>query len=1364
MTTKITKYATTIEQVRDDRFQTTDWTGLKNTVSNSNNLYAEGKYTVSGGQKYLPAQIYAHDFKLSLPEVYSIKNVTVEVRIRGSNVNTLVPRAWFVVAGVYNHVGNGYGEGTYFVQPNQNLSDAFNTIFYTMDYADADTFNVTKATIEKDTFGVLLQFNEAQQKDNGGVSIDFIRITVEYEEPEYALAIDGFCHHEEWLVPYQYAKKPFVPFNITFKVHDVNFNLLPPPQTLHIDYPVGIHLIEYSASENSTYNSSSKEWVVDFKNRKMATLTLTVYGITTGTKKFTVYGDEKIGSLSKWMFVEKGTGLESDDDVTITSSDVRCWDTTCFHFVAKTINADGTAGFDVKVDGNSMSTDNELIEWKLDESLSSEGVSVDWSQTNWAYIRFNVPPNEEVEIHWTGCFLPHTQGDNFLWICAEDSGNEYTYDYTSLPPYTYVADFKNHDIVVKEARLVTQITTGAYVYECGVNEHDGSLVQDKSTLRLSKFEDIDYIGCVPLEQTHFDPKSTYKDTLLNTTYKNKTYMGKKGVIDETITLNVRLHPQDVTTMQGLVAMDKPVPINANHLCFEGDALNHRGWCELYGITAEETNPHWYKCNLSVKYITHNLNTRFQINKGSKVSDYFLPELMRDVCQDGDDLTENFYIETNGGYLYSKNTLNPHLRNVLSLGNQKRFIVKSMDRLALKSEVVLNWYSTRNVENVHNDVSRIIRLIDAETENAVLEYEYYDIDFSRSNAYSCRVICRVLYKGAYKTILNRNLVLSSDVEFDPQTEVLDSFGSEVIFKLVGDKLSIQDCGYSGKELYIDDIDLQNGQYYFDVEFKNNNNENDAPDIVNWIDIAIKELEYSSEYSNYYKNILVSPFSVPNKKVVFTRDSEEGTIFYLEDDGTECSYMVNPYYQYHCGVDLQSRDGISIFNLDNNYRTVYITNGLIKLGISRYTGKVTLWKYDKYSKEYLLVSNLQLTKYEDMNINTFTDDKLELQVSDSIITVWRGRPYVKIAHETEDILLSDYFTKIYADGVGENYSNIPHLWSLVDTTNLLSECLGSDRKIKPDCWTLISSDYERSENQAFIRIENNGGLAEDTVISADCNQSYSSMKFLIDGRVFDGTPSPSGTVGETHRISHQFTESGRHKAQAIYYKGNNYYISNIIFIDVADNTWKITPTFPSQMYYLQHDYTCTLTYGGNPVAGETVGFFINGLSYYRETDINGEARVNNTLFPRYEENNQEQPDNYVDNPIPYSILMTYVEDDTELARAVKETTIKKGYVNIDVKSHSHNSTTVSQGSYIVASFTNNLDPEDDDIYIEETYVTNRPVTLSIHGVDYHRITDNEGKCALNINLNPANYDLTVSFAGDGQYNGVIKNYELKVVSSG
>ena len=167
----------------------------------------------------------------------------------------------------------------------------------------------------------------------------------------------------------------------------------------------------------------------------------------------------------------------------------------------------------------------------------------------------------------------------------------------------------------------------------------------------------------------------------------------------------------------------------------------------------------------------------------------------------------------------------------------------------------------------------------------------------------------------------------------------------------------------------------------------------------------------------------------------------------------------------------------------------------------------------------------------------------------------------------------------------------------------------------------------------------------------------------------------------------------------------------------------------MYYLQNDFTCVLSYQGEPVADEVVTFYVNGLSYSRTTDENGVARLNNRLSPLDEDDEQEQTDYHPDSNKPYAVTMQYSEGGEVLASAVKEATILKGYVNVAL-----DKAIVHKGSYIIATFTNNLDPNDDDIDPSETFVKGKNVVLTINGMDYPRIIDDNGEARLNINLLP------------------------------
>lgn len=60
-----------------------------------------------------------------------------------------------------------------------------------------------------------------------------------------------------------------------------------------------------------------------------------------------------------------------------------------------------------------------------------------------------------------------------------------------------------------------------------------------------------------------------------------------------------------------------------------------------------------------------------------------------------------------------------------------------------------------------------------------------------------------------------------------------------------------------------------------------------------------------------------------------------------------------------------------------------------------------------------------------------------------------------------------------------------------------------------------------------------------------------------------------------------------------------------------------------------------------------------------------------------------------------------------------------------------------------------------------LANQNVTLTINGVTYYRVTDENGMAALNINLNLGKYDMTVSYKGSKYNNPVEEVFEINVV---
>ena len=1351
-------YARAYDEVSHSGFNSTTWSNLNNILQ-STDTFAVGTYR----DGKVPQQLYLYDFELGLSENQVIKNITFEVKVSCSNGVTAKAPTIFINQGKpFTHTDMDYPNSIRV--ENDNLLSNYSTVYsYTVSASDLFLHDVGTSELNEEIFGFVLRFNDNQTTSNGYVYVEWVRCNVEYEQASYVFGAEyPFASDKIWAITYAEFYKTGtcrLPFYANIALNKTSSSQS--GGELKVELPDGL-AIDSASCSNCTWDSNTKTLKNLFNDNKDwgVRVQFTFTGKTSGYKEITFHGDG-IGSWTKWLYIRKNVQIptESDEQVEITTNTCHKGAESIITVDARTYNSDGTATFEVNLPNQASpySMVANLDYCDSDVTLDSVDLSKGW-------ITFNVPKDKYVTVSFDAFFIPTKKGKFDVEVTAIDTQDLYTYEYTVEEPYLYVFNANCKDTLVNGGRLVSTVETGAYVLPC--RTVDDIIKVKKPTLMIKQFDDIDYIGCVKLKQTHYSPKSTFKDTLLNTTYKNKKYMGKKGAIDEDITLTVRLPPVDATTIQGMVEMDKPIPINTNHLCFEGDSLNHRGWAEIYSIKTERVgnNPSWYDCDIDVKYITHNLASRFKINKGSRVSDYFLPNLLTPRFESGGDMGDAFYSDTTGTLGYNGDNVDVNRRNISVLDEGEYVKLRSQDPLNIKCKATLNWASTVNTETRDNHTSRIFRLVDKGTGNTVFEYEYYDFTHDGED-HSCRVIGRLLYKNAYKVVINRKINLYNDATEDNTGTPL--FGSELEFRLMSNILTIQDGGWSGKELLLEDITLENGEYYLELEMQNDNDDLDASPIIHYFNYQLMDLAITTEYNTYYQNILVSPFPVPNRKIVYTRDSEDGTVFFLEDDGSECSYNLSPYYQYHTGVSLESLEGIQLVNLENNHNTVYITNGLVRVGVSRLNGKLTLYKYDRVSGQYILVSNLQLTKYDDMNINSFTDDKIEFQISDTILTVWRGRPFVRVSHPTEDINFNDKFTSIYAERVGDNTSAYPTTFNLVDDTNLFPVCVGSKRLVKADCIGAETVEYTPSfTNLSLELLDTDNKSVSKLGISQPCRfkvwsgnlNPIEEVSFVVDGemipaKVFLDTAAYNEGQAPNY-IEYTFDEIGEHRVQALWTEvdGYDYAVSSELTISVFDDTYSLTPLFGDELYYNQGSFDFLLTYGGSPApAGKVVNITANGMDYPKATDSNGIVSLGNHL----------DSGEYIINanfckamgdldPEEYDPSKITVID----ARASKNVKIKKAYTQVGV--YDPNGVSISEewirkGSYVICKLSDT----------QGNSLANQVITITINGVSYTRVTDSTGSARLNINLLKNTYDLQVSFMGTYLYEPVVKNFELIVV---
>ncbi|MCF0114425.1 MAG: hypothetical protein HUJ56_03650 [Erysipelotrichaceae bacterium] len=568
--------------------------------------------------------------------------------------------------------------------------------------------------------------------------------------------------------------------------------------------------------------------------------------------------------------------------------------------------------------------------------------------------------------------------------------------------------------------------------------------------------------------------------------------------------------------------------------------------------------------------------------------------------------------------------------------------------------------------------------------------------------------------------------------------------------MADKLKIIDEGFSDKEISIEGLDLENGDYFFEVEFVNNNNDFDTPPIMNWFNFECSELTWTSDYAMYYDNLLVSPFPTPNNRILFMRESEEGTIYYIEDNEDEATFLLEPFYQYYTGVNLETGDGISLMNLNNSYTVVYINNGLVKLSINRINGRMGLYKYDVNGDNWVRVSMLQLSNFTDIYVNSFTDDKIVLQASDTIITMWRGRPYIQFEHPTENLIFLDDFSSVFSDGFNGVQYEYPHLNPLVDDTNLLPNCIGDNKKLETECVTVetVPDEGEIGEKPLFEIVDDVGGivtspsLGKTYTFKAKNGVAGAMCYFIIDNHIDEYTTQfdENGNA----EMDYTFNTLGNHTVQVLRstYDDTMYSFSDVCVLDVIDRDYNIIITTPSQMYYRESDFTCRLTKGGVPQVGEIVSFKVAGVTYPNHTTgEEGIAYLTNTMGAG-----------------DYVVYVEYTKDGEVKCQDEKTITIKANWVDIladDPVDPSTSSIEIWRHDYFVVTFKDNTDPSETG---HDNLVRNLPVVLSVCGVDYPRITDDNGQAKLQINLLEGTYNLKVTVAGSQSYKPNSKNFEI------
>ena len=1493
-TNEVTKFARIVNpQVNPNLTKRVKWTNISNAVGHTDTMaessYTKKKVTSKGKTSYTynyPYKITAHDFGFEIPDCAIIKKITVGVRMRTDTKGTgsTFPACGFYIIDKKASVSDdakkttGWHNGIYWAYSDTQLTKSKYTEQYTMSKTDFYSGGYKASDLNKSYFGVDLNF--AENNPDQTVYLKWVWVKVEYDMPQFSLAHNGTATSKTAPRKLTSGVESSVKFTLTQSKVALNTT-----RDFDVVVPFGTDIEKITTDNGSILNgvdNNHKIWRVDCRVLKSSNLTINFLDYTCNDQAITVTSKGEatkcLPALSKSFYYHTNRGWVDDYNEIriqrISENPPHQRHQSCFAVTSKAQSLDDESEFLITHNGDCdliphITDDGEEIPIPLDSGITSNGVSI--KSTNIDHFRKNrdgsyyipdginiellltVPPNNvDYNVGFTICLRPHNQGTNQL--CVNNSSKVQCLKYTVLEPYEYhlgsttndkedESPYEKHYLLDGELvgfrnhRIASELETGAFILPCKVKDGDAVMVQSKPNIHMYKWEELDYIGCVPLEHLHFDPKSTYKDKLLDEHYKNKRYMGKQLASDEDITLNVRLHPQQVTTIQGLIDMDKPIPINANHLIWEGDALNHRGWAEIYGITTTETNPSWYKCDIDVKYLTHNLNTRFKINRGDKTfSTYPIPSLLAEVTGSGEPISNQtssdfFIIDTDGTYAYfedegdyedllddngepviwnGKETSatidgvtytgnsddsdyyildyleanNYSYKEPLTVGeaiqvwedygisdNKNRFTLDEGQHLSITSreplstitQISVDWMSNTLSEYSQNAISRVFRLID-EDGNPVFEYEYCDFEFEDEiivqNAVddtkyythlSGRVIGRKRVRGDFIEVVNQDINMKTDVESgiatDEDDASIDYFGGTVHFQLNNNQLVVKDEGYTGEEVSSEPIDLEGERYTWELYWVNRNTDGEDQDIESFIDITVQDNVLDNRYASLYQHLYVSPFPVKGKQIAYTRNGEEGVLYYLKDDEESFTYLIEPYYQYFNGVDLRNESGASIFNLNYGYKTIYLENGLVSLGINRLNGQMYLRKWDEYAKQYITLFNLHLNKYDDVNINSISDDRIELQASDTTIIMYRGHPYVIFRHDNEAIGLDTVFNQVWGQRVDGVDSPYPAIYDLMNTDNLLPVCVTS--KLDDDC--VIVTEEETNLDKFEIKVTTEEEVVEDTETEFGVTgvPENATVYYLIDGDEVGSAVSP-----DTFKWT--FDEGDKAHTIVAVYCGDDthsYSVSQPVTIKVlavvdsggddpsptptptpTDGKIKLTMSAKSKMTYRDGEIiTFTLTKGGKPFAGEELEVVDFNHINTQTTNSKGQVTIKN-----------KRADSH---PKTYKIGARYWQGgDKPVKKVFQDVKVGKGTAEFKLRN----------GAVKVG---NNFSVKLRDADNHDYDIKNVKIVIKANSTEYKKTTNDNGNAYLKIKK-ADKYKYICTFNGNKDYEKCTFKYTEKV----
>lgn len=821
---------------------------------------------------------------------------------------------------------------------------------------------LTPAMVNASGFGFLMR---CQGVDSTWTtpSVDCMQVAVEFTDPTYSLGS-------------QVPDETFLGQTFQWILTLTNTN------SVHqgVDIPVSIALPEgctlvSQSGSNGVYNVSNGKWNAVLANGS-ASITFTLQANSVGNKTCQASVDGFSASV-----ITPFTIINPIPDYTIT--------------VAGNASVELLADYvvDITVDATVYDQDTVNLDLPLPFGVAVKSTSI-VSSTNIANLAYS---NEILSFNladlqsYNGDFVfrltltPWGMGNKTLTITEEETADSGTLSFT-------VTRTGSIDVYGQKTQVKHPLFRNAVAYPDVVKAFAGGLKANITARGRATAEIIKgYIGPIRLEdRVHSSKnlKNTTSNDGIEDIYKNRGNMGKKGNYSEDIPLVIRLPPEDAVTMQGLVELDEPIPINTCIRCKDADPLNHRGYAGITKCVISKINSGLYECDVTLKYLTRNLNPPIYLKRLSQINKYNLkPQYPMELMNTSMALSEYFNI----GLLNT--TLNSKTASITGLGS---FILTGKTIVSTPATFQYSWNSSTIL-----GVQRIIRLIN-DSDETLMEYI---VEGDSNGEYATLTV----YKegGAVTT--------HHDIDIGSAT-----FATVTHMTINENIVTILEEGATGVEFFQDGVQLEDDNYRLQVEIRHKTSTNSSTTV----DFNIDETHLLTTEKAYYVNQIVSSFPIQDKLLQYSRDAEDGVLYYYQHDETVAKYYTQPFNIYKGGVNVTTLAGASLLNNRYQVDPICLTNGLVKLVFSFSLRTIGIYFYDALSQDkWVLVAITRLINMENIKVAYLTQDKGTMSVGGTEWTLWKGRYFVDISHPEQDIYFIEPMDTAWHDngsGVGTEVS--------------------------------------------------------------------------------------------------------------------------------------------------------------------------------------------------------------------------------------------------------------------------------------------------------------------------------------------------------